>query len=524
MNRIVKTVTAAALALVFVAEAAPLTNGRPDFSGQFVVAEAAQTKLIENGARYFLGDTIDFGSDDVWATWHAYKNERDTTVNAKDRSYKIDYISYYDERSGWEPYYAIAQGTSSSYGNIRIESDKFTYDVVGVEVKGSGTKTDPYTFSLIEGGPTITMRGINVALKEDISLKFHTTQNSIDSTGVDSVTMTGPNGTLTVNTPFEEEDDLGQQYVFSYPLYANQLDEDVTIQFNKGSETVKIKGDHPADIYNGTDTFSYNVNTYCDTLINSKLHHRTKDAVRALKNLGIAADNYFDGASMPLTIIRSDFSDIDDAATTFSSEEAKLSLVLDSKLSSRIYINGLTAGEQSDDGEYTAITGKDGKACFEIHHINPAKLEEFHSITYKGKTYSFSAVSYCSRALNSADPKTVALAKAAYEYAKYIRIYASRYDEISVYAYYLSPVNGKLCNDQLIDKYIYTDETTWEMLVESEDTLKIEDGKVWAKLPDFDWNIDYKWDVINGVSPEDLVGGTERYYVETVLDFYTNKH
>jgi hypothetical protein len=89
--------------------------------------------------------------------------------------------------------------------------------------------------------------------------------------------------------------------------------------------------------------------------------------------------------------------------------------VLDSKLSSRIYINGLTAGEQSDDGEYTAIKGKDGKACFEIHHINPAKLEEFHSITYKGKTYSFSAVSYCSRALNSADPKTVALAKAAYD-------------------------------------------------------------------------------------------------------------
>ena len=361
----------------------------------------------------------------------------------------------------------------------------------------------------------VSMFSANVSLADSISLKFHPTQTSLDSTGVDSVTLTGPNGQITYTAPFEKDDFNGSSvgYSFAYPLYATQLDEDVKIQFNKGDETVKIKGDNPADIYSGDDTFSYNVNTYCDKAIASTLHHKQKGAVRALKNLGIAADNYFEGASGEVAFVNSsEFGIIDTFAPSFSSDEAKLSLVLDSKLSTRLYIDGLTAGDKSDDGQYTAITGKDGKACFEISHINPAKLSTVYSITYKGKTYDFSAISYCSRAVRSTDPKTADLAKAAFEYYKYANIYTQKAKFVEVKAEYIDSSTGQVKNDQRVGSYMYTDEMTWAMLADYYDDLKIENGRVWLKFHD------HAWDYIEGVSPDDHIQAGVTYWLENILD------
>ena len=178
------------------------------------------------------------------------------------------------------------------------------------------------------------------------------------------------------------------------------------------------------------DSLSYNINTYCDEILEYEegyIEDEEINAVQSLKNLGIAADNYFDGTSTVITFIDSDYSDLATYAPSFDSAAGKLSLVLDSKLSARLYIEGLTAGVESQAygtyPTYTSIAGKDGKACFELTNLDPTDLGGLYNIKYNDVTYDFSALSYCARAINSANPKAVDVAKAVYEYFKYIEAY-----------------------------------------------------------------------------------------------------
>lgn len=424
MNKIVKKTLAAALALTIVGGGLPAITGGTDIFKSAIVAEAATTVTVANGACFHIDDTLDFGTGSY------------VSVDYFEDSHLISGTQSITEAG-------IIHGDEDTWGYVEVGSVEVDCSVIpygdgdmlnsfdgvwGFIVCGDGTEEEPYYFyPLSDELNAVTPTDASVALDDSVTLNFYADKPAINAIGVDRVTLTGPNGEKSYTTFEEGGNDL---YIFRYPLYATQLDENVTIQYKKGEDIVQVRVyDADTDTYSPEDSLSYNVNTYCDRLIEiyTGWSEDVVNAAKSLKNLGIAADNYFDSASTAITFIDSDYSALTTYAPSFDSAAGKISLALDSKLSARLYIDGLTAGDESQAygtyPTYTAIAGKDGKACFELANLDPTDLGGVYNIKYNDVTYDFSALSYCARAINSTNPKAVDVAKAVYEYYKYIEAY-----------------------------------------------------------------------------------------------------
>lgn len=289
--------------------------------------------------------------------------------------------------------------------------------VVGGVPAAFGTEIFPPALIASAAEGEVTLEYAQVELGGSITLDFYATKSSVDAADVNNVVITGPNGDVDPVVT-----DNGTNYIYSYDLYATQLGEDVTIQFKKDDTVVNIadKG----------ESFKYTVNEYCDAVeagSSTDYTDEEKNAAKSLKNLGIASDNYFNNKDTAITFMDSSY-DLSSYAPVFATD-AKISLVLDSIVKFRVYIDGLTVPEEADledsDGNATvySLSGKNGKACFESTFLYPQYFDEVQTITYNSKTYKASALSYCFRALNSSDVKTQNIGKAAYEYYKYITAY-----------------------------------------------------------------------------------------------------
>ena len=279
----------------------------------------------------------------------------------------------------------------------------------------------PTALAANAAGEKVTLSSVNVAIDDSISLRFYATKASVDAANVASVSLDGPNADPSVaKEAFESATISGTDYyVFTYPLYATQLDENVTIQFLDGSNAVVA-------IEDKGNSYSYNVNTYCDYVIadaDDEFDEKTEKAVKSLKNLGIASDNYFDNTSTAISFMEESYDGLSYCDPSFATD-TKISLVLDSKLAARIYIDGLTADSKTD-ANVSAVKGNYEGYCFEAKSINPAQLGKAQTITYGGADYTFSALSYCARAISSENAKAVDAAKTVYEYYKYITEYAA---------------------------------------------------------------------------------------------------
>ena len=126
------------MALSLVGGGLPATTGGYDIYKPAIVANAAETKLIASGGEYYLGDTIDFGSDEVIVRMDD-SSPSGTNMAGQDRMFT--YIQYSSE------YHQYDVGRT----DIWITSDEeLTPPPTGVKVSGSGTLSEPYTFSLIQ--------------------------------------------------------------------------------------------------------------------------------------------------------------------------------------------------------------------------------------------------------------------------------------------------------------------------------------------------------------------------------------
>ena len=113
----------------------------------------------------------------------------------------------------------------------------------------------PVSMTAEATGDIIDLVSANVALDDSISLRFYATKESVDAANIQSVTLTGPNDNITY-TSYEKK---GNNYVFSYPLYATQLGEKVSIRFNGSDKAIEIDA-ATEDPY----IYSYTVYDYCD--------------------------------------------------------------------------------------------------------------------------------------------------------------------------------------------------------------------------------------------------------------------
>ena len=267
----------------------------------------------------------------------------------------------------------------------------------------------------------VTLSYANVELADSISLKFYAEAATLDAANIDSVVMNGPNGSITV-----EKADFkiakGSYNVFTYPLYATQLGKDVAIQFKKGGTAVEMSD-------NKGTSFTTTVNAYCDAVLSDPSFSESElDATKSLKNLGIAAVNYFDDYDNPHDM-SGDFLDstydLDNYAPSFYYPNERISLVLDSVFSIRLYLNSLTEASTATSifFEDKAIKGSGIRYYFEASVCSPIYLGNGFTLTYKGKLYKASALSWCYRAINNENVNTQNMAKAIFEYYRYVYTY-----------------------------------------------------------------------------------------------------
>ncbi len=462
MNKILKRTISAAAALTLTVGAVPFADGGYDLTAPAVTANAEVLKPLEPGVKYNIGETL-------YAAENAYvliddSDEYDVTQIAAGK-YKVGTPKFSSEYSQYV-FEDVFAGDDLWLGWGKGFKGK--EDIGGfVCTGGSGTFYDPYVFDIALKTQEVLLANASVALDRSITLRFYA--ESIDAE-LTSATLEGPNGTMEYTYPFPGDENGFM--VFSYPLYATQLDEEVSISFSSGDEPVDISAGG-----NSYSAFTYTVNDYCDHVLDpdNGFYSMDVNAVRALKNLGLAADNYFEGKNAEIDFISDDKDpdylyedEIAGYASEFAPEDAKLSLVLDSMLAARLYIKGLTAGDVSDDGEYTAVSGSGGKACFEVKNILPDSLGDDQSISYNGKDYRFSALSYSLRAYLSNDKKTEDVGQAVFEYCKYVKIFVSSLSAKSVSIYSSSDPEP-----ELLEEIVYYPGMTWTELARENNNINI---------------------------------------------------
>lgn len=307
-------------------------------------------------------------------------------------------------------------------------------------VGGAGLFAPALTANAERNDGFIDVDYASVALDDSITLRFYVKRivnENADNDTYDEVTISGPNGRKVFTEPSETTesehnydsngnlDIANGSYVYfvydiyEYPVYANQLDKKVSISFKKEDTTVKVKVGNKI-----TSRYSYSVNDYCNSIINDATgtyDGYTVNAACSLKNLGLATDNYFNNGSKTIDWLGSEY-DLEDYAPG-SGDDVKYSLVLDSKLAARVYVPDLPADAVADDLD--TVLGKNGKYCFEKKGFAPTELDDFYYVFYNDYDFDFCPLSYCYRAIQSEDAKTVDMAKGIYEYFKYVCNYAN---------------------------------------------------------------------------------------------------
>lgn len=405
------------------------------------IEASAASQIIEPGVAFFSGDTVDFGNegsdlaiDDIFYEIVSFKGKK-----------VLDKVEY-DAENGQ---YVFSFGTSQ----IRVSSENIGENA-GLKVqKGSGAADDPYKFT-VTPDYTVSLETVSASLDDCISLNFY----AYTSSKVHSVKVSGPNADIIYTTSFTRNADNK----FSYPLYATQLGEDITIEF--------LDSINRAIEFNGRTSFTYSINDYCDKAMTLGLSEKDTNAVKSLRNLGLAADNYFSNGKNNITFMSPD-DNLGDYLPLFSSKN-KLSLVLDSKFAVRHYIDGLTADSVTDDN-IPAVEGQGGKYCFEINSLKPTQLASVQTVSYNGKDYNFSALGYCARALANDKQVTKDLGQAVYEYYKYVKEYTTSTFDL----FFLSEEYAQQGTESISIKY--TRGETWADLAARNDMINIDsDGFV----------------------------------------------
>ena len=317
-------------------------------------------------------------------------------------------------------------------------------------VSGKGTNSEPYhTIPLLGSFAAIEIYGVGMSLNDEVGLKFCIE----DTSKIDSITVEGPNGSIedSYDEAVEAAEMSGDDFFsYCYGLYPNQCKEDVTIKaYDKNGDLIpmmmkygpqtnssEIQGQFYYDLDVYKDGYSCNIDKYldyCEQTYGDDLTNSESNLVRATGNYCHAAYNYAENGSYDVESRLASYKVEPDMlksyAPNFTSDEAKLSVVLGEKNDVRLYIEGMDGktrgriryGDSTVDYDAPPHTGRRG-SYFENYGIKASELMDNATITYNDKDYTFSPMSYVYRVLNTSDDsKLITLSKAFYLYAKYAK-------------------------------------------------------------------------------------------------------
>ena len=222
-------------------------------------------------------------------------------------------------------------------------------------------------------------------------------------------------------------------YCATASLTANNMQELITAELYKGDVLI--------------DTVKYDIRSYLKEISEKRSAEGASaaelDMYASALTYGYAAENYFNGASNDLSsldtagaVVKSQ-KNIDDLYTVQNTsqyytsnplyrpdnEDAKFTLILDSKMAVRVYVKGMAAGTKDLTGKLTSVAGTKGGAdypsYFEIKDLSPLELGKDQTIKAGGKTYQFCPLVWAYRMLSNsnADVKNRRMAEAVANYA-----------------------------------------------------------------------------------------------------------
>ena len=271
----------------------------------------------------------------------------------------------------------------------------------------------------------------SVTLSDDLALNFYVDGIADDTAAAEyTVNFTGAcvdeSSTLAYNAT------KGKYYATTH-VYAKDIDKDVTATLCKGSETVDTVEDYSISKYLSSDKFS-------------GADEKTSALITATKDFGNASSEYFYGTGSGYSDGFASYApDTSAYATTFDSDAAKLSLVLDSKTAARLYVKDDTTGTEST----INATKADYPSYHEITGLLPQNLADEKTITVGGTDYMFSALTWCNRVLNntSASTKNVNMAKAIMAYYTAAANYTDNTIQLAVGDLNFTYTEGQTWND-----------------------------------------------------------------------------
>lgn len=282
-------------------------------------------------------------------------------------------------------------------------------DLSSFEMK-PGTKTD----NIMANCPALlssvnTLKGASITLDGNIGVNFFAELSSETAKAV----LSGPQGDVEYTDLRKLRQGSGA-YKFTYKVNAVQQSEDITLKlYDRKGRTLILR--NSVGRLRSYCCEVYSVKDYINSSPLYSTDEKLNVLVRALDNYGKASENYFGGKKQAVEGI-SDVkaADVAEYAPDFTSEQAKISLVLNSETAIRLYTKGASGGTSSY-GSY-----------YEIPGIAAHRLMDEHTVTIGGRTYKFSAMSYVYRVLTGkTDKETSELARALYVYAKAAKAYKS---------------------------------------------------------------------------------------------------
>ena len=259
---------------------------------------------------------------------------------------------------------------------------------------------------------------VSLTLSDDLGLNFYVGGVDTDEIAADyRVTFSGK---CEENGEAVSLKKKNGGYCATANVSADHMDEEITavLECKDGEEWKKIS-EH-----------TYSVNKYLDSVDTSDNEALAK-LVDATKEYGQVTDAYFNGGTVT-AITDEQVNEViaNTYDSTFTTDEAKLSLVLDSKLAARIYIKdkAVEAGASAEYTQYisdtspwydiTAKAGGKAGVYFEIPGLAPTELHVPYRVKYDGKYYNFSPLTWARRVMKNPDStdKSKAMAYALYKY------------------------------------------------------------------------------------------------------------
>ena len=278
-----------------------------------------------------------------------------------------------------------------------------------------GTEAEWESITIEEGNDSLTgaiitysshVKSVSLTVGASIGLNFYLALTS----AADKVLLNGKEADL------EEAEGL---YRVTWKTAAKDIDEEVTLEVRDASGNTLPLSNQSAD----TDgTLTYSVSKYLEAVPEYEQSSESLIALAdAMSSYGSAAKAYFDGGSVSYSGDESEINLSDYAATATGTGAGYYgsSLLLKENVTIRHYfttdpsavtvsVNGST--------EPLEVKQKNGIWYVDIEGIAPAELDTFYTISAGSWSLSYSALSYCYKAMTSGNANLKALVENLYQY------------------------------------------------------------------------------------------------------------